>query len=956
MAIISPETTYRSGNQSISVFEPRTAWIVAAGRVDLFLSPLTASQTPGARSHVARIKEGGTLFGIDLGEMPGGWTLLAQLERGTRLERVNRDTVPLRAVEEWAELLASAVAREMEPKEYQPAVPGSMLEVPHNPLPLAGRDRIVWVSHVRGEGRFLGNLKSPPVAGDCYFPLARPAWLEEQPGNLVSVASTEAALRGGGGWTGLHLYHRIVCQALVLAREAAGAKERARLEAKHSEDAAHLDASLRHLTAPLARAVEKTATPAETTDPLLNACQAIGSVQGILFQPSAEMNRGFPKRDPVGSLCRRSGVRWRRVALDGSWYRREGQPLLAFRESDNRPLALLPRRSRGYYVYDPVDGSRTKAGHELASSLQPFAYCFYRNFQPETVSLTDLFFFGLSGCWCDLALVLILALLVGLLGMALPILTRYVFDTIIPSAQRSRLIETGLFILAASLASTMIGLTRGFALLRIENQVEAKVQGAVWSRLLSLPSTFFRQFSAGDLAARAMAISSIRQMLTASAMSAIFAGIFSAFNFALLFHFSITLALLATGLTAVQLAVFLVFAGFQLKIQQASVKAQGRLTGMVLQLIGNIAKFRVSATENRAFMAWSRLFVESRTRLMRSAQASNWLTVFSRGFSIVASMAIFWMTSSLVTKSKGSAFTIGDFMAFITAYGSFSGALMSLGQVFVGLLAIVPLYERAKPILNAVSESDPSKPIGGELAGRIEIRDVSFRYRDDGPRVLKDISLSIAPGEYVALVGSSGSGKSTLFRLLLGLEKPESGTISFDGQDMTTLDISSIRQQIGVVLQNSTVFSGDIFSNITCSAPYGLDEAWEAAGMAGLEEDLQAMPMGMHTVVGEGGSGLSGGQRQRLMIARAVVGNPRVLLFDEATSALDNHAQGKVGRNLEQLRSTRVVIAHRLTTMMNADRIFVMENGSLVQSGKYEELLTQPGPFAELAKRQLIGF
>lgn len=278
---------------------------------------------------------------------------------------------------------------------------------------------------------------------------------------------------------------------------------------------------------------------------------------------------------------------------------------------------------------------------------------------------------------------------------------------------------------------------------------------------------------------------------------------------------------------------------------------------------------------------------------------------------------------------------------------------MQLVQIAMGLVSIVPVYKSAKPILDAVPETDPSKPLAHDLTGKIELSHVNFRYRSDGPLILKDITLSIAPGEFVAFVGPSGAGKSTIFRMLLGFEKPDSGTIFYDGQDMSTLDIASIRQQMGVVLQNSTVFNGDIFQNIVCSAPYTLDQAWEAARMAGFEDDLKNMPMGMHTIVGDGGAGLSGGQRQRLIIARAIVGKPRLLMFDEATSALDNQTQAIVSRSLENMRATRVVIAHRLTTVMKADRIFVIDKGEVVQCGTYEELINQPGAFAELAKRQL---
>jgi len=306
-----------------------------------------------------------------------------------------------------------------------------------------------------------------------------------------------------------------------------------------------------------------------------------------------------------------------------------------------------------------------------------------------------------------------------------------------------------------------------------------------------------------------------------------------------------------------------------------------------------------------------------------------------------------------MSKPDATPLSTGKFLAFNAAYGQFASNMLQLTSVFVSILTIVPVYERAKPILNALPEVDPSKTDPGELTGNIEISHVSFRYSEDRPLVLKDVSASIRSGEFVAFVGPSGSGKSTLFRLLLGFETPESGAIYFDGQDLAGLDVQNFRQQMGVVLQNASLFSGDIYTNIACSAPATIDEAWEAARLAGFEKDLKAMPMGMHTVIGDGGTGLSGGQRQRLMVARAVVGKPRILLFDEATSALDNQTQEIVSRSLEEMKATRIVIAHRLSTIINADKIFVIENGRMVQSGTYKELIQQEGLFAQLAKRQL---
>jgi ATP-binding cassette subfamily C protein len=316
-------------------------------------------------------------------------------------------------------------------------------------------------------------------------------------------------------------------------------------------------------------------------------------------------------------------------------------------------------------------------------------------------------------------------------------------------------------------------------------------------------------------------------------------------------------------------------------------------------------------------------------------------------------MLLFWTALPLVHGANPSIRT-GDFLAFLAAYGACQGALLATCVALLNTLSVIPLYEQAKPILVTRPEVDVVKTDPGTLTGDIEVQGVTFRYSSDGPPVLRCLSLHVRPGEFVAFVGPSGSGKSTILRLLLGFESAESGAIYYDGQELAGLDVSAVRRQIGVVLQNGRLLSGDIFSNIVGSAPLALDDAWAAARMAGFADDIQAMPMGMHTVVSEGGGTLSGGQRQRLMIARALVHRPRLLFFDEATSALDNRTQGIVSASLEQLQATRIVVAHRLSTIVSADRICVVERGQIVQNGRYEELIDQPGLFATLARRQIV--
>jgi ATP-binding cassette subfamily C protein len=389
---------------------------------------------------------------------------------------------------------------------------------------------------------------------------------------------------------------------------------------------------------------------------------------------------------------------------------------------------------------------------------------------------------------------------------------------------------------------------------------------------------------------------------------------------------------------------------FQVRYGRILGDIEGRISGLVLQLVTGIAKFRVAGAEARAFAVWAENFAQEKALAFSAGQVSNSLTVFSAIFPLLSSITIF---AGLIYFQQGGGLSTGSFLAFNAAFGQFLAAALGLTTTVLSILAIVPIYERAKPILQAQPEVDEAKADPGLLSGDIEVSHLSFRYQPDTPLILDDVSLRIKPGEFVAFVGPSGTGKSTLFRLLLGFEKPEAGSIYFDGKDLAGLDVQAIRKQMGTVLQNGQLMPGDIFSNIVGSAPLTLDDAWEAASVAGLAEDLRQMPMGMHTVIGEGATTFSGGQRQRLMIARAIVNKPRILLFDEATSALDNRTQELVSQSLAGMQATRIVIAHRLSTIINADRIFVLINGKIVQSGTYAELMGQLGPFVELARRQL---
>jgi ATP-binding cassette subfamily C protein len=751
------------------------------------------------------------------------------------------------------------------------------------------------------------------------------------------------------GLGGLDAFHRVALEALVRDRDETRRKERERLTLAASQESAAAGIALRQLASPLARPAPGGAgEEMGLLSPLLQASAAVAKAMGIRILPP----RGTQGAESVEAIARASGIRTRRVALKGEWWREQSGPLLVFREEDHRPGAVLPSWSGRYHLWDPVEDRTCRLDRKRATSLESFAWIFYRPFPSRKLGVLDLLIFGIRGAAADLMTIIAMGIASGFLAVLLPVATGLLFDSIIPGADRSGLLAVSVFLAIAAIASALFELTQNFAVLRLEGRMDAALQAAVWDRLLGLPVPFFRDYTAGDLAMRSLAISEIREKLTGSTLGTIFSGIFSAFSFALMFYYSWRLAVVGTILTAIVFLAPIVVGVLQVRHLRVLSEVRGRISGMVLQFVTGIAKLRVTGKELRAFTVWAHEFTLQKHQATAARKLSNGLSVFTAVFPLLSTGAIFYCNSQLLAKGSVPLST-GAFLAFYAAFVQFLTAALGLSSTAVSVLGIVPMFERARPILECLPETSLGKGEPGELAGNIEVSHAFFRYRPDSPLVLKDLSLSVRSGEFVALVGASGCGKSTLFRLLLGFEHLESGAIHFDARDLAGLNPQSVRRQIGVVLQSGQLQTGDIFENIAGARPLTLDQAWTAARLAGLEDDIRAMPMGMHTVISEGGGGLSGGQRQRLMIARAIAFRPRILLFDEATSALDNQTQAIVSRSLETLDATRIVIAHRLSTIVRADRIFVLDAGRVVQSGTYAELIGQEGPFSKLAMRQL---
>jgi ATP-binding cassette subfamily C protein len=592
----------------------------------------------------------------------------------------------------------------------------------------------------------------------------------------------------------------------------------------------------------------------------------------------------------------------------------------------------------------------------VADTIAPFAYTCYRPLPDSASTAKDLIKFGARGLKSDLRWVLAMAVAVGVFGMVTPYLTGQLFDVAIPQADRTMLWTFGTALLLSAVASGLFKLTQGVAVVRVQARLESSIQAAVWDRILNLPVSFFRKYSAGDLSDRAGGVDQIQQLISGAGVAAILGSVSGTFYVFQMFTYDLKLALTAVGLTIVFVGTNMLANYLQLRYQRVEMQLRGRIAGLVLNLISGVSKLRISGAEPHAFRVWAQQFAEQRRLSFKVGSIKNSATTFATTFPVLSSIAIFLVMVSAqesAAETGQATMTTGDFIAFTAAYGLFLAAMQSLGDASLNMLKILPIYERLRPIVEAKPEVDRGKAFPGKLSGAIELSHVHFRYDPDSPWIVKDLSLSIKPGEFVAFVGASGCGKSTLMRLMLGFEQPSSGSISFDGQDISTIDVRLLRQQMGVVLQVSRVMPTEIYRNIIGTTSRTIQDAWDAAEKAGLGDDIRAMPMGMHTYVSEGGGTLSGGQRQRLMIARAIVNKPKILFLDEATSALDNRAQAIVTESMDRMDATRIVIAHRLSTIINANTICYLEGGQIVEKGTYQELMDKNGKFAELAKRQM---
>ena len=953
------------GNNPIMLDDPARLWLVLRGHLDIYAVEAENGEVVGTGTHIVRVLPGSVLMGVTpLPLEPPGRrlhlravaalnTLLYQARRQD-IEGDDFDIIVVDWIDRWVGYLSAAVSGPM-PRGVQQleAEPGQKIAA--GGAISAQYEDTVWVTLESGSCRFLGVDGLAVRPSDPAVPLTDRTWLIAAETAVVSPVYTPTALLFGTVWTALERFHELVLRQLHSAIRMRREQAAMRLQRQQLANRIVFDGALHRLGTVLSDSAAPAPSPTELDGEfLLAALQVVAGHMGMsMRRPRQAIDRRVV--DPILEYCRASRVRSRIVLLERGWHRADHGPLLGHLGPERRPVALLPLGPARYEMVDPTAGTRVPVDATVVEALAGDAVMLYRPFPALPMDVKGVLRFAARGLGSDFRLIVGMGLLTGAIALLLPVLSGELFSEVIPRADLNTHRSIIVALVFAAFGTAVFEIVRGTALLRVQGRMDGALQAAVWDRLLALPLPFFRRHTAGDLADRANSINAIREILTGVTIQTAIEAVFSLFSYALLFYYSWELALVATGLLAVVVLVSVLLTALQIPHQRAMFEDMGRLQGIVFQCLVGISKLRSSASETRAFARWADLYAQLKQVTFKVRGLAALQLAFNAGFPSVATLTVFaYIVYGLLQADPPVAFDVGDFVAFNASLGQFLASVLSLTGALTTIVAIDPLYRRAAPILEAVPEVTDGKSDPGELQGAVEFSHVTFRYLEEGPPVLDGISFSIRQGEYVAFVGGSGSGKSTILRLLLGFERPEAGGIYLDGRDVETLDVAMVRAQIGVVLQSGRLMAGSIYDNIVGQSPLTIDDAMEAAEMAGLGDDIRAMPMGLQTVLSEGAGTLSGGQKQRLMIARALVRRPRILLLDEATSALDNRTQSIVNDSLDRLKLTRIVVAHRLSTIVNADRLFVVSNGKIVESGAFRDLMALGGEFAALASRQIV--
>ena len=948
-----------AGNLPLDMGDPQFVWFIDKGAVDLFLVERRDGVEQSAPQHLLRADSGRLLPGV---EPEAGNTTLSLIAKGLPGTVLRRLPVTSLAAVRNAELAGHVDAWLMDVS--------AMLsrDVPHRPRPdvlvepgqvpaarsgtLSTQRGAVWVSELPpGVGLFMSLVdpaESKGGAAAAAIPLTPGSWLTLMEPVQLSARSSEMLAEESLLLPALANFHAVAFSLERLNRRLA-VVDQANLERARATTRRTDEEGARRRLFNLYGLLEPGAGGASDSA-LLEALRIIGRHEGIDFKRPAKTDTS-DSDVLLDDVLDASGVRGRRVRLaqEDRWWIGDSGAMLAFREEDNQPVALLPGALGRYREVDPA-GRKTKVTAERAESLRADAWLFYQPLPSASAGPRDLFRLAGKGLTAAFVRFVVAGLLGGLVMLLPAVVVGFIIDEVIPTGEAGLLYMATAALAAFALIRALLHVLQGTALMRLEGRATSRVEAAFWDRLLRLPPSCLHRYPAGDLAMRGMTFQHLRDAVQGVVANAVLSIIFLSPAFLLIFFYDAALGGVTAAFGFLSLIVTVGLGLWQISPQGRVIRTVQRLAGRLFQLINGIAKLRVDGAEGSAFAVWARDYREQKHAELERGAFETHLQAFGAALPLLAGAVLILAT----TLPDRETITVGDFLVVYTLFLLFQTAVVRLGASFNAVAAIMPALDQIKPFLTETPETsvdgEPVETLGGEIV----FDHVSFQYDPDGPLILDDVSIHARPGEFIAIAGESGAGKSTLFRLALGLDQPSGGAVYYDGRDLKHLNIKQVRRQVGAVPQEVQLHPQDLWDNIVGDHEEAtVEDAWQAARLAAVDREIAAMPMGMLTNVGASASVTSGGESQRITIAHALIRNPRILLLDEATNWLDNDSQSKIMLNLAHLTSTRIVIAHRLSTLRQADRIYVMRSGKVVQEGSFTELVATDGIFQDLVRRQM---
>ena len=956
------------GNNPIPLDDSATAYFVKQGAIDVFLAEQLNDTFVSTFKHVLRAEQGRVVFGVSSHSsslhavsraLPD--TKVAELRVDELLNRCVPEEVASQ-IDEWTTEFSASVTAQIEPHPQpdlilDPSDAKTQLDDGLAKVVSARAGKLIWL---KAPGlTFLHTEDS--LAGDSGFvPLTEAAWLTIEAGTQPEAVDSAHLLRQGTLSTALNDFHNHVLNVEQINKMflvADSVNEQVELAKHRRRDHKSAREDL--------YALVNRPSSDSSGSVLLATLRLIGEREGINIVPPPQ--RFWVGREPtLRAVLDASGVRARKVRLvpNSRWWLGDSGTMIAFSRQDKQPLALFAGVGGRYHTVDVVSGRKTRVNAARARNLASDAWLFYPSLPANReVSGRDLLRLAGSGIKQDFIKIVFAGLIGALLSQVPAITIGILVSSVLPFAANSMLLQAMLALGGLVGVGVVLKMLQGTALMRIEGRVETRLTAALWDRLLSLPTSFFRGFPAGELAVRMGTFLTLRDQLSGVVANASLGLVFLLPTLVILFVYDTALALVAMAFALLALFVTTVVGVRQVAPIRLRFQATRQLSGDLVQFINGMSKLRVAGAQTSAFASWARTYRTQHLANIAISRRNERLAAFQAGMPILLTAVLFLVAGG------SNDLAVSEFLVVYAVAMTFFAAASGLSRSVGAIAAVLVGYEQIKPILTALPEGHQAKGhqadghqaagnqhVGGQvqLSGGLRFDRVGFRYLSDGPTTINEVSLYAKPGEFVAIVGASGSGKSTLMRLALGLERPTSGGIYFDGHDLANLDCRSVRRQIGVVTQDGILQPGSILDNIIgMDDDLTIEDAWRAARLADVDGDIAEMPMEMFTVVSGSTASFSGGQVQRIRIAAALVRNPRLVLLDEATSWLDSQSQSEVMKSIERLAATRVVVAHRLSTIRAADRIYVLDAGRVVQQGTFAELVAVEGVFHQLVSRQL---